>query len=50
MLKRFFEDERGLEAIEYTVMTTLIVGALVSVLSLVAVAITNRFDLVSDII
>ena len=42
-LKRFFKDERGVETIEYAVMTALIVAALVSAFALLVAAMGGRF-------
>ena len=43
MLKRFWNDERGLELPEYAVMTALIIAAIVGGIGLLATAIVNRF-------
>jgi len=43
-LARFVADERGLETVEYAVMTALIVAALVTAIGLLTAAISGRFD------
>ena len=43
LLKRFVADERGLETVEYAVMTALIVAAMVTAITLLSGAITSRF-------
>lgn len=48
--KRFVKDERGLETVEYAVMTALIVAALVLAIGLLTGAIASRFDSVRAII
>jgi Flp pilus assembly pilin Flp len=42
-VSRFLKDERGLETVEYAVMTALIVGAIVTALGLLVGAIEGRF-------
>ncbi len=49
-LTKFMRDERGMETVEYAVMTALIVAALVAAISAVAVAITGRFTTVEGVI
>lgn len=49
-LARFFKDERGLETVEYAVMTALIVAALVTAIGLLSAAITGRFGAVQGVI
>ncbi len=44
VLKRFIKDERGLETIEYAVMTALIVAVLITAIGLLSTAVSNRFD------
>jgi Flp pilus assembly pilin Flp len=44
MLKRFVQDEQGLELSEYAVMAALIVAALVSIIVLLRGAISNKFQ------
>ena len=48
--KRFVRDERGLETVEYAVMTALIVAALVLAIGLLTGAISARFDAVRTVI
>lgn len=43
MLKRFIADERGLETIEYAVMTALIVAVLITAIGTLSSAVSNRF-------
>lgn len=43
-IKRFISDERGLETVEYAVMTALIVAALVTAISLLTDSVSARFD------
>ena len=49
-IKRFQEDEKGLETVEYAVMTALIAGAMVVALGALAVSLTNKFQDTADII
>lgn len=42
--RQFLRDERGLESVEYAVMTALIVGALATALGTLAVSIGNQMD------
>lgn len=42
--RRLQKDEQGLETVEYAVMTALIVAALVTAITLLSGAISNRFD------
>ncbi len=46
----FLKDERGLETVEYAVMTALIVAALVTALGALATAITGRFGEVQGVV
>lgn len=41
---KFMRDERGMETVEYAVMTALIVAALVTAITLLSGAISGRFD------
>ena len=50
VIKRFVSDERGLETVEYAVMTALIVAALVTAIELLTGAISDRFDAVKSTI
>ena len=43
LLKRFVADERGLETVEYAVMTALIVAVLVTAIGTLSGAISTRF-------
>ena len=47
-LRRFASDDRGLETVEYAVMTALIVAALVTAIGLLSGAISGRFTSVSN--
>jgi Flp pilus assembly pilin Flp len=48
--KSFAKDEKGLETVEYAVMTALIVAALVTAIGLLSTAISDRVTAVSGII
>ena len=48
--RRFLSDERGLETIEYAVMTALIVAALILAITLLSTAVSDRFDSVEAVI
>ena len=50
VIKRFISDERGLETVEYAVMTALIVLALVAAVGVLTAAISDRFGTVSGVI
>lgn len=50
VIKRFINDERGLETVEYAVMTALIVAALVTAIGLLTGAVSGRFDSVRGVI
>ena len=50
MFRKFVADERGLETVEYAVMTALIVAALVTAVGLLTAAVAGRFDAVTAII
>ena len=50
VFRKFVKDERGLETVEYAVMTALIVGALVTAIGILTAAVSGRFGSVSDII
>jgi Flp pilus assembly pilin Flp len=43
-LKRLISDERGLETVEYAVMTALIVAVLVTAIGALSAAVSTRFD------
>lgn len=46
----FLKDERGLETVEYAVMTALIVSAMVLAIGALATAISGRFNAVEGTI
>ena len=50
VIRKFISDERGLETVEYAVMTALIVAALVTAIGLLTVAVSGRFDSVRTVI
>jgi len=50
LLKKFVSDERGLETVEYAVMTALIVITLVTAIEFLTGAITARFGEVQGVI
>lgn len=50
MVKRFLADERGLEGVEYAVMTALIVVALITAIGALSTAISGRFNEVRDVV
>ena len=50
MLKRFVADERGLETVEYAVMTSLVVAAVVIAVVALQAAVKARFDAVTTAI
>jgi len=50
MLKKFMRDERGMETVEYAVMTALIVAALVAAIAALSLAIQGRFTAVTGVI
>ena len=43
-LKKFVKDEKGLETVEYAVMTALIVAVTVTAITLLSGAVSDRFD------
>ena len=43
-IKSFFSDDKGLETVEYAVMTALIVAAMVTAIGFLAGAVTGRFS------
>ena len=47
LFKAFVSDEKGLETVEYAVMTALIVAAVVTAIGLLAAAVTGRFGTVT---
>ncbi len=49
-LKQFVSDERGMETVEYAVMTALIVAALVAAIAALSLAIRGRFTSVTGVI
>ncbi|MCL4216165.1 MAG: Flp family type IVb pilin [Candidatus Hydrogenedentes bacterium] len=50
LLYSFVRDERGLETVEYAVMTALIVAALVTAIGLLSAAVSGRFDAVTGVV
>lgn len=48
--ERFVRDERGLETVEYAVMTALIVAALILAIGALTAAVSGRFDTVTGVI
>jgi len=50
LIKKFIRDEKGLETVEYAVMTALIVAAVVVAIGLLSGAVTDRFDSVEGVI
>ena len=42
-IKRFFSDESGVEAVEFGVITALILATLIATLGLLAAAVEGRF-------
>ena len=50
IMKRFVKDERGLETVEYAVMTALIVAAIVGAIALLATTIAARFNAVEVVV
>jgi Flp pilus assembly pilin Flp len=49
-IKRLISDERGLETVEYAVMTALIVTLMVTAIQLLSTAIQGRFNDTSTVI
>ena len=49
-LKKFASDEKGLETVEYAVMTALVVAAMVTAITFLASAISDRFTAVGNTI
>ena len=50
IMKRFVKDERGLETVEYAVMTALIIGAVIIAITALATVIAAKFDEVKSTI
>ena len=50
LLERFVRDERGLETVEYAVMTALIVAALILSIGALTAAVSGRFGAVTGVI
>jgi len=42
-IRKFVSDERGLETVEYAVMTALVVATLITAIGVLATAISGRF-------
>jgi len=49
-LRKFAADEKGLETVEYAVMTALIVAALVTAVGAMVAAVNGRFGEITDIV
>ena len=49
-IQRFFQDEQGLETVEYAVMTALIAAALVTAIGALSAAVSGRFGSVTTTI
>lgn len=49
-IMNFVREEQGLETVEYAVMTALIVAALVTAITLLSGAVSDRFDTVRGVI
>lgn len=49
-LTKFMRDERGMETVEYAVMTALIVAALIAAIAALRTAIQGRFNSVAGTI
>jgi len=49
-IKRFMQDDQGLETVEYAVMTALIVATLVTAITALAGAIEGRFGEVETVV
>jgi Flp pilus assembly pilin Flp len=50
LIKKFITDEKGLETVEYAVMTALIVAAIITAIGLLVTAISGRFTAVAGTI
>ena len=50
IMKRFFKDERGLETVEYAVMTALIIGAVILAIGALATIIAAKFTEVATVV
>jgi Flp pilus assembly pilin Flp len=50
LIKNFITDEKGLETVEYAVMTALIVGAVIVAVGALVTAISGRFTTVANTI
>jgi len=49
-MKNFLRDDRGMETVEYAVMTALIVAALVAAIAALSLAIQGRFNAVDEVV
>lgn len=49
-IKKFVRDDRGMETVEYAVMTALIVAALVAAIAALSLAIQGRFNAVDEVV
>ncbi len=47
---KFMRDDRGMETVEYAVMTALIVAALVAAIAALSLAIQGRFNAVDTVV
>jgi len=50
MFKKFWRDERGLETVEYAIITGLIVAATVTAIGILGVWVTGQFTTVNTAI
>ena len=50
MVKQFLSDEKGLETVEYAVMTALVVATVVTAIGLLTGAIEGRFGEVQGVV
>jgi Flp pilus assembly pilin Flp len=49
-MKKFVRDDRGMETVEYAVMTALIVAALVAAIAALSLALQGRFSAVDEVV
>jgi Flp pilus assembly pilin Flp len=47
MLSKFWKDEKGLETVEYAIITGLIVAATITAIGLLGAWVSGRFDAVN---
>ena len=50
LFNKFISDDRGLETLEYAVMTALIVAAIVTAVGALVTAVTGRFGEVETVV